>query len=308
MISPARGDQRRVSVESAREGERLDRFVQSAWPDLSRSRCAALIRDGRVTLNGSPAKPATAVRTGDAIEIDVPAQAAAVDPVAQDMPVAVVYEDAHVAIVDKPAGLSVHPGPGHPDRTLVNALLGKLPELSSLGGSERPGIVHRLDKDTSGLLAVAKTDVAYRSLTRQLKERLVSKTYLALVTGHVLFDEGEVDQPIARHPLHRQRMAVVEGGRDSLTRYRVIARHAGSTLVEASPVTGRTHQIRVHMAWLGHPLVGDPVYGKRSLLVARHFLHAARLVFWMPPSEQERREFESPLPPDLRETLDAVTR
>ena len=297
------GEPRRVRVASDRDGERLDRLVQSAWPDISRSHGAALIRDGRVTLNGAPAKPSSAVRTGDAVEV-IEGPPVAIEPTAQDIPVAIVYEDAFVAVVDKPAGLSVHPGPGHPDRTLVNALLGAMPGLSSLGGSERPGIVHRLDKDTSGLLAVAKTDAAHRSLTAQLKRRVVGKTYLALVTGAVSRDEGEVAEPIARHPRRRQRMAVVAGGRDALTRYRVVERFSGVTLIEASPVTGRTHQIRVHMAWLGHPLVGDPVYGKRSPLVERHFLHAARLAFWLPLDERERREFESPLPPDLRRALD----
>ena len=303
MPPPQAGEPRRVRVASDRDGERLDRLVQSAWPDISRSHGAALIRDGRVTLNGALARPSSAVRTGDAVEV-TEAPPVAIEPTAQDIPVAIVYEDAFVAVVDKPAGLSVHPGPGHPDRTLVNALLGAMPGLSSLGGSERPGIVHRLDKDTSGLLAVAKTDAAHRSLTAQLKRRVVGKTYLALVTGAVSRDEGEVAEPIARHPRRRQRMAVVAGGRDALTRYRVVERHPGVTLIEASPVTGRTHQIRVHMAWLGHPLVGDPVYGKRSPLVERHFLHAARLAFWLPPDERERREFESPLPPDLRRALD----
>jgi 23S rRNA pseudouridine1911/1915/1917 synthase len=222
------------------------------------------------------------------------------------MPIAVVYQDAHMLVVNKPAGIAVHPGPGHPDRTLVNALLALVPDLKGIGGVQRPGIVHRLDKDTSGLMVVAKTDRAHASLTQQLKERRVKKTYVALVSGNVSQSEGEVDAPIARHPRHRKRMAIVQGGRDAVTRYKVVHRYSGCTLVEAYPVTGRTHQIRVHLASLGHPLVADSVYGKTSALVDRHFLHAARLGFYLPPEEKEWREFESPLPDDLQSALDML--
>jgi 23S rRNA pseudouridine1911/1915/1917 synthase len=220
----------------------------------------------------------------------------------------------------------VHPAPGHPDGTLVNALLAMIPDLPGIGGEMRPGIVHRLDKDTSGLMMVAKTDAAHRSLTRQLKDREVHKTYLALVVGTLKDDEGVIDSAIGRHPKQRKRMAIVEGGRESRTEYRVVRRFGrgtdaldggalraldggalrAATLVEAHPVTGRTHQIRVHFTSLGHPLVGDPVYGRRSPLVARHFLHAARLGFHLPPDEREWREFEAVLPPDLQAALDAL--
>lgn len=284
---------------------RLDREVQAHCPDLSRSRCARLIDEGWVRLNGAPAKPASPVRPRDVIEVIVP-PSTPLDVEPQAIPIAVVYQDAHMLVVDKPAGIAVHPGPGHPDRTLVNALLALAPDLKGIGGVQRPGIVHRLDKDTSGLMVVAKTDRAHASLTQQLKERRVKKTYVALVSGSVAQAEGEVDAPIARHPRHRKRMAVVVGGRDAVTRYKVVHRYLGSTLVEAYPVTGRTHQIRVHFASLGHPLIGDKVYGKASALVDRHFLHAARLGFFLPPEEAEWREFESPLPDDLQAALDML--
>ncbi len=306
MTTPANSaGPRRLRPEAAEAGQRIDRFVQGRCPDLSRSRCAALVRDGWVTLNGAAAKPSSPVHAGDDVVVTVPAPVP-LDVVAQDIPVTVVYEDPQLLVVDKPAGLTVHPGPGHPDRTLVNALLAMVPDLAGIGGTLRPGIVHRLDKDTSGLMIVAKTDAAHRSLTDQLKERRVKKTYVALVEGVVKRDEGEIDGPIARHPRHRKKMAVVEGGRDALTRYRVVERFARHTLVEAYPVTGRTHQIRVHLTSIGHPLVGDAIYGKRSPLIERHFLHAARLAFALPPAETDWREFESPLPEDLAGVLRAV--
>ncbi|MEK9658758.1 MAG: RluA family pseudouridine synthase [Chloroflexota bacterium] len=305
-------------MSEAQAGGRLDRLVAARLPALSRSRIAALAKQGLVRVNGEPAKPSATVRTGDAVTVEVP-PAIPLDLVAQDIPVRVVYRDAHVLVVDKPPGLSVHPGPGHPDGTLVNALLALDPDLPGIGGVARPGIVHRLDKDTSGLMMVARTEAAHASLTRQLKERQVRKTYLALVTGSPRQDAGEEDGPIARHPVHRQRMAIVEGGRPALTRWRVLARYhdadgARYALVEAHPVTGRTHQIRVHLASLGHPLVGDGVYGRRSPLLARHFLHAAALGFHLPdgkpgwpPAQEAWRTFESALPEDLQTALEALT-
>ena len=281
---------------------RLDRFVQAHRPDLSRSRCAQLIKEGWVLLDGQAARPSSPVRRGSVVNVVVPPPPPSV-LVAQEMPLTVVYQDAHVLVVDKQAGLTVHPGPGHPDRTLVNALLALAPDLADAGSAGRPGIVHRLDKDTSGLMAVARTNAAYLSMTRQLKARRVSKTYVAVVTGTMAREQGEVDAPIARHPRHRKRMAVVTSGREALTRYRVLARLPGHTLVEAYPVTGRTHQIRVHFAHIGHPLLGDSTYGKASAVVGRHFLHAARLGFYLPPNELQWRELEAPLPEDLTAAL-----
>ena len=291
---------RRFTANAA--GGRLDRFVAEHCPDLSRARGAALIRQGHVRVNGAPARPSHPLRAGDLVEVTVPPPApAAIAP--QPMALTVVYEDRGMLVIDKPAGLTVHPGPGHPDRTLVNAVLALAPHIQGIGGEHRPGIVHRLDKDTSGLIVVAKTDAAHASLTRQLKERRVRKTYLALARGVLRDDAGAVDAPIARDPRRRQRMAVVLGGRAARTEWRVVRRYDDCTLLEASPVTGRTHQIRVHLAHLGHPLVGDALYGKPSPLVGRHFLHAARLGFLLPPDEQEWREFEASLPPDLRDAL-----
>lgn len=302
---------RTLTVARAADGARLDWFVQSRCPDLSRSRGAALVRDGLVTVNGASAKPSSIVHAGDTVVVTVPPPTPT-ELVAQDIPISVVYEDEHLLVVDKPAGLTVHPAPGHPDGTLVNALLSLLPDLPGIGGEVRPGIVHRLDKDTSGLMMVAKNDAAHRSLTRQLKDRTVHKTYVALLTGRLKDDAGVIDGAIGRHPKQRKRMAIVEGGRASLTEYRVVRRYVergafgAATLVEAHPVTGRTHQIRVHFASLGHPLVGDPVYGKRSGLMGRHFLHAARLAFHLPPDEREWREFEAALAPDLQAALDTL--
>ena len=295
---------------SGSEGRsRLDVFVQARDPSLSRSRAASLVREGLITLNGREAKPSAIVQVGDVVTVVIPAPKP-LDLTPQDIPVGIVYEDAHLIVVDKPAGLTVHPAPGHPDGTLVNALLAITHDLPGIGGTQRPGIVHRLDKDTSGLIVVAKTDAAHWSLARQLKERTVSKTYAALSTGLARDDDGSVDAPIGRNPGNRKKMAIVSNGRSALTHYHVTERFDGPlgrfTLVEAHPVTGRTHQIRVHMAHIGHALVGDTVYGKRSALVGRHFLHAMRLEFALPPDESERVTFEAPLPDDLADALEVL--
>ncbi len=303
---PACAGMTEFTASEADSGSRVDTFVQARDPYFSRSRAAALAREGRVTVNGRPVKPSAAVRGGDVVVVVEPPPSP-LDLAPQDIPVGIVYEDDQLIVVDKPAGLTVHPAPGHLDGTLVNALLALVPDLPGIGGVERPGIVHRLDKDTSGLIVVAKTDAAHRSLSRQMKERSVDKSYVALTTGAIRNPAGEIDAPIGRHPKQRKKMAVVEGGRAALTQYQVVERFDGThgrfTLVEAHPVTGRTHQIRVHLAYIGHPLVGDPVYGRRSPLVPRHFLHASRLEVAMPPSETERKTFEAPLPDDLSDAL-----
>jgi len=201
----------------------------------------------------------------------------------------------------------VHPAPGHPRGTLVNALLALCPDLSGIGGELRPGIVHRLDKDTSGLMMVAKNDRAHRALASQLKERRVAKGYLALVWGHPHPAEGTIEGPIGRDPRNRQRMAVVPGGKEAVTHYRVVEERGPFALVEVFPRTGRTHQVRVHMAHRGHPLVGDRLYSRRPALIGRHFLHAHYLGFYL-PSTGEWREFTSPLPPDLVQALEEVAR
>lgn len=249
---------------------------------------------------------------GERLQVLVPAPEPA-EPQPEALPLRIVYEDADMLVVDKPAGMAVHPGPGHPGRTLVNALLAHCPDLPGIGGVQRPGIVHRLDKDTSGLILVAKTEKAHQGLTRQLAERRIKKTYLALVEGRLEPTEALIDAPIARDPNNRKRMMVrAAGGREAQTAYRVRAYLAGGrdggdvcTYVEASPITGRTHQIRVHMASLGHPVVGDRVYGRPSKLVGRQFLHAWRLVL-AHPVESRELSFEAPLPEDLQSALDAL--
>ncbi len=298
------------SFTASDAGVRLDRFLAEQCPDLTRSRLARLVQQGMVAVNGAPSRPSQAVRPGDVVELTIPPPAP-LDLAPEDIPVPIVYEDEDLLVVDKPAGLTVHPAPGHPSHTLVNALLALRPNLSGIGGAQRPGIVHRLDKDTSGLMIVAKHDAAHHSLAGQLQARRVHKRYLALAWGCPRPESGTVDAPIARHPADRKRMAVVEGGRASVTHYAVLERFPDASLVEARPVTGRTHQIRVHMAHLGCPLVGDALYGKgRPAPVhpegnrrVRHFLHAAALAFRQ-PTTGETVEVSSPLPPDLEAVLD----
>jgi 23S rRNA pseudouridine1911/1915/1917 synthase len=289
-------------VDGRSENSRLDQFVEGMSPELSRSRCVQLIRDGWILLNSKTVKPATHVHSGDCVEVKIPRPAPSY-LIPQEMSLNVIYEDRHILIVDKPSGLTVHPGPGHPDHTLVNGLLALIPDLPGIGGIERPGIVHRLDKETSGLIVIAKTDVAHRSLTEQLKERHVHKMYLALVRGKVMKNEWEVNAPIGRHPRYRQRMAVISGGRAALTRFVVKSRFEANTLVEAYPVTGRTHQIRVHLAHAGYPIEGDRIYGHASQIIERHFLHASILGFYLPPANEEWMCFESTLPFDLSEAV-----
>jgi 23S rRNA pseudouridine1911/1915/1917 synthase len=297
-----------IELFADRPGERLDAFVARRLAErLTRSHAHKLIADGLVTLNDMPAKASHRLARGDHVVASVPpAETPAL--VAEAIPLRIVYQDADIIVVDKPPGLTVHPAAGHPRGTLVNALLALCPELAEIKGTLRPGIVHRLDKDTSGLLVAAKNEAAQANVARQLKDRQVHKAYLALVQGRVEPPEGVIDAPIGRHPRRRQRMAVVEGGRQALTRYRVreYLRNAYS-LVEVEPLTGRTHQIRVHFASIGHPVVGDRVYGKASELVGRQFLHAWRLGFRLPKSGRNR-EFESPLAADLETALDALRR
>jgi len=286
-------------VDAASEGVRLDTFLTGRLPALSRSRIKALIESAHVTLDGAPVKASARVRAGQRVEIVVPPrEPATVTP--QEIPLDVVFEDDDLLVINKPPGLTVHPGAGQPSGTLVNAIVSRLPQLLRLGGGLRPGIVHRLDKDTSGLLVVAKSELALRDLQQQVASRTMRRTYLALVRGRLPHDEGTIEAPIGRHPRHRTRMAVVAGGRKASTRYRVIERMPGYTLVEASLVTGRTHQIRVHFAHLGHPVAGDPVYGGKTadLALTRQALHAYRLRFRHPTSGSEMA-FEAAPPADF---------
>lgn len=292
--------------------DRLDAYLADRL-HLSRSRVAELVSNGLVFVNGSLTRKSHRLRAGDEVEVTVPAPTpTAVDPEA--IPIEIVYHDEHLAVVDKQAGLVVHPAVGHRSGTLVNALLHRLGSLASIGEPDRPGIVHRLDKDTSGLMVVARTDEAHGGLTGAIARREVRRGYLAAAWGHVQEDEFAVDRPIARDPRQRQRMAIVESGRPSLTHFRRLERWRSADLLAIRLHTGRTHQIRVHLRSLGHPVVGDPVYGHRwekgligaggrwadefDRRVGRLFLHAARLAFLHPVSGKEMN-FTSPLPEPL---------
>ena len=297
---------RTLTLEIDGDGERFDKYLDRVCPDLSRSRIQALISEGNaVTLDGRPAKPSTRLKSGQTVALEIP-EAREGTLVPQRLPLNIVYEDVDLLVVDKPAGLTVHPGPGHPDGTLVNAVLAHCPDLQGIGGTVRPGIVHRLDKDTSGLMVVAKNDPTHRSLSEQLKARSFTKEYIALTHGSVTPAEAIIDAPIGRSNANRQRMAVAEGGRDAVTRYRVMRHFPAHTLVEVRPTTGRTHQIRVHFTSIGYPLVGDSTYGKPNNKLNRHFLHASTLGF-MHPSDGEYREFSAPLPSELVAFLEVIS-
>lgn len=286
-------------VESG--GERLDVFLAEQSPDLSRSRIRKLIDDGHVTVDGRPGKPSTRLDVGQTVTLELPPMSPAeLQP--WDVPLSVVFEDNDLIVVDKPAGMTVHPAPGNEDRTLANAVLAHAPDIEGVGGERRPGIVHRLDKDTSGLIVVAKNERTHSHLSDQFKSREVSKVYFALVVGHPNPPEADIDAPIGRHPHDRQRMAIVSRGRPAITRYRIVTSYSRSTLIEARPRTGRTHQIRVHLASVGHPVVGDTTYGRSAEGLPRQFLHAHHLAFTHPVSGENIR-FETELPSDLKSYL-----
>jgi 23S rRNA pseudouridine1911/1915/1917 synthase len=312
----------KAGAESA--GQRLDRFLAGALPDLSRMRLKTLIQSGQVSLNGETiTEPSYRVKPGESFTVTVP-PAVDATPQAQDIALQIVYEDDALIVVDKPAGLVVHPAPGNPDRTLVNALLAHCGDsLSGIGGVRRPGIVHRLDKDTSGLMVVAKTDAAHAALAAQLADRSLKRTYHAVVWGAPSPRSGTVDRPIGRDPRNRKRMAVVSrGGKEARTHYKVLeafgpAAEPIAALVECRLETGRTHQIRVHMAALGHPLIGDPLYGRarrgrtsrldpetRDAVAGfdRQALHATALSFRHPTSGK-MLNFQAPPPPDMKALL-----
>jgi len=287
---------------------RVDRFVADRT-GMSRSHIQKLITEGRLTSAGRTLKANSLVEAGAELTLEVPEPAVATPLPQPEIDVRVVYEDADLLIVDKPAGLVVHPAPGHADGTLVNALLGRggAEAYGGIAGVRRPGIVHRLDRDTSGLLMVAKTDLAQGSLMAQLKARRIKKTYLALVSGSVAAAVGRIEAPIGRDPKHRIRMAVISDGRPATTGYRVAERFAGWTLLELDLVTGRTHQIRVHLDAIGHPVAGDPLYGTGTSRrgpdgLARLFLHAWRLELTSPSSGALIRA-EAPLPDELEDVL-----
>ncbi len=317
---------RRFKVGQPSSGTRLDVYLASVCSDLSRSRIRKLIEEGAARIGGSPARPSRSVRAGEDVEIEVPeSRAVAIEP--EEIPLAVLYEDEHLLAIDKPPGIVVHPSPGHGSGTLVNALLHHVRDLSGVGGELRPGIVHRLDRDTSGVLLVAKSDLAHASLSRQMKKRAMRKEYLALAAGVPKVRKGEVALPIGRDPRDRKKMKAFRPTSESP----VLAREArtlyeierewfalGLTLLRCRLITGRTHQIRVHLAAAGLPVVGDPVYGrprydrvkdaslkKKLTDFPRQALHAERIAF-RHPATNEPLEIVSPLPLDIRQLIDSI--
>lgn len=288
-------DVRICIISEADNGERLD-LVAAAAAQITRSRAGALIKDGMVRINGAAqTKAGYKLRAGDELSLTLPeAEPSHVE--AQDIPIDVLYQDEDLAVVYKPSGMVVHPAAGNPDGTLVNALLGRLDHLSGVGGEIRPGIVHRIDKDTSGLLLVAKNDFSHLSLSEQIKAHSVQRAYMAIVQGGMRKESGFVEGPIGRHPVDRKKMAIVPGGRDAKTYWRVLESLKGASLLECKLTTGRTHQIRVHMSSIGHPLLGDPLYGPKKMpypVQGGQLLHAFRIGFVHPRTGEEML-FEAP--------------
>lgn len=296
--------------------ERLDKYLTTCLPDFSRSRIAGLIDDGFVSVKGRAAKKAGhKISAGDEIEVRIPPPQPS-GLIAEEIPLDIIFENDQLIVVNKPAGMVVHPAAGHGSGTLVNAVLGHEPEMEGIGGEERPGLVHRLDKDTSGLIVLAKNERAHRWLQDQFRERKVEKTYLALVDGHPPTPTGRIEAPIGRDPSHRKKMAIMPAGninkpgargREAVSEYRTLETFAKHTLLEFHPHTGRTHQIRLHCAFLGCPIVADSIYGHRHATVnlKRHFLHAYQLKIIL-PGKKLAQVFEAPLPEDLERVLEML--
>jgi 23S rRNA pseudouridine1911/1915/1917 synthase len=289
--------------------ERLDKFLVEQLQEFSRSRLQGLIADGLVDVDGRPAKKAgQTIETGSSVTVRIPPPVPT-DLVREEIPLDILFENEELLVVNKPAGMVVHPAVGHASGTLVNAVLGYDPEIEGIGGEERPGVVHRLDKETSGVILLAKNERAHRWLQDQFRLRKVEKTYLALVDGKPPTPTGRVETYIGRDPSHRKQMAVVpeSRGREAISEYRTLESFRAHTLLEFHPLTGRTHQIRLHCAFLGCPIVGDEIYGrkKQSIKMGRHFLHARSLKIIL-PGEKQPRVFEAPLPDGLEQVLDSL--
>lgn len=289
------------------QNQRLDKFLASKLPDFSRSRLQTLIKNGMVNVDGEVVqKPSKLLEKHNLIQITVPPSKPS-DLVAETIPLDIIFENDDVLVINKPAGMVVHPAAGHQTGTLANAALGYAPQIEGIGGEQRPGIVHRLDKNTSGLIIVAKNDRAHRYLQEQFSQRKVNKIYLALVDGHPPTPSGRVEVPIGRHPHQRKKMAVVpeSKGRSAISEYHTLERFPDHTLLEVKPTTGRTHQIRLHMAFIGCPITGDTTYGRRqpTLPLKRHFLHARSITITL-PGDQKPRTFYAPLPPELKQILE----
>lgn len=293
-------------VDAVYNGLRIDKFLSLSMEDKSRSYIQGLIEEEAVKVNNKVVKSNYKLKTGDVVEAVIP------NPVelsveAEDIPLEILYEDSDVLVVNKPQGMVVHPAAGNQSGTLVNAILNHCSDLSGINGVIRPGIVHRIDKDTSGVLVIAKNDNSHNRLAEQLKDHSMTRVYMALVEGVIKTDEGTVDAPLARHPIERKKIAVVKDGRRAVTHYKVLERFNNATLVECRLETGRTHQIRVHMSHIGHPLVGDPVYGykKQRFKLGGQLLHA-KLLGFIHPTTGEYMEFETPLPEYFKKVLEIL--
>ncbi len=295
-----------ITVSDMDSGQRIDRLLAEQLEDTSRSDMQGRIRDGLVKVNGGTIKPNYKVKKDDVVTVEV-RELVEADIVPEDLNLDIVHEDDEVAVVNKPKGMVVHPAAGHPSGTLVNGLMHQLDNLSGINGELRPGIVHRIDKDTSGLLMVAKDDVTHRHLVEQLVEKSVTRKYTALVHGTIPHDKGTIEAPIGRNPKERQEMAVVDDGKEAVTHFNVLERYKDFTLVECILDTGRTHQIRVHMKYIGYPLAGDPKYGPRKTLETEgQMLHAGTLGF-IHPKTGEYLEFTAPLPDQFEDVLETLT-
>lgn len=291
-----------ITIEENVAGERIDKALATLNESWSRSQVGNWIDAERLTVNGEKVKAKYKVKVGDVIEVTIP-EPEELEIIAEDLNLEIVYEDADVLVVNKPRGMVVHPAPGHTSGTLVNGLMHHCTDLSGINGVLRPGIVHRIDKDTSGLLMVAKNDVAHEGLVNQLVDKSVTRKYLALVHGHIPHDKGTIDAPIGRDTKDRQKQAIVDGGKHAVTHFQVVERFGNFTLVECRLETGRTHQIRVHMNYIGFPLAGDPKYGpKKTIDFGGQVLHAGVIGF-IHPVTKEYLEFSSPLPEDFEALL-----
>lgn len=291
-------------VKDNEQNKRLDMYIAEEKKELSRTTIKRLLEDGNILVNGKMQKASYKPETGDKIQIDMP-EVVETKLIAQDIPVPVIYEDKDIIVVNKPKGMVVHPANGNPDGTLVNAILAMCKDsLSGIGGEIRPGIVHRLDKDTSGLLIIAKNDLAHMNMSKQIQDRKVIKKYIALVRGTVPENEATIDMPIARSQKDRKKMAVDKNGKEAVTHFKVLARYDKYTLLEIKIDTGRTHQIRVHMSYIGHPVIGDEVYsnGKNEFGVKGQMLHAKYLEFKHPITGKDIK-LEAPLPEYFEEVL-----
>ena len=293
-------------VTEEQVGPRIDALISTYMTDISRTRATELVRDGLVLINGISKKAKYKPQIGDEVEISVP-DVVSLEIISEDLNLDIVYEDASVVVVNKPSGMVVHPSLGHPSGTLVNGLMYAISDLSGINGQCRPGIVHRIDKDTSGLLMVAKNDKSHESLSDQLKAKTVKREYIALVHGVIDHDFGKIDAPIGRDPKDRIRYEVVENGKESITHFEVLKRFSDYTLVKCRLETGRTHQIRVHMRYIGHSLVGDPLYGPRKTYKSDfgQFLHA-KLIGFEHPDTKEFLEFEAPMPEEFSVLLSGL--